>query len=60
MCPNNLKYVNSRMKSYILVRAITEAELLRLPLLVATVTVYSFPGVRRLNVQSMASRVRSR
>lgn len=43
----------------VLVRAVTEAELLRLPLLVVTVTVYWPPGVMLLKVYSLASQPRT-
>lgn len=51
------KETNSRNgnKSDVLVRAVTEAELLWLPLLVVTVMVYRRPGVRTLKVHSLAS-----
>ena len=41
------------------VHAVTEAELLRLPLVVVTVMVYRRPGVRELKVHSLASQERS-
>lgn len=45
-------------ESDVLVRAVTEAELLRLPLLVVTVTAYRRPEVRTLKVHSLASQDR--